>query len=419
MDTYEEFLENHSLEDLKSIEFLMPDEKSSLIWNVSISDDLDKYIDLPSKAPNLNTIAISENGNQDYYKFIRNFVKNCNEDVRMNYSMIYGMSGKEFLQGEEIIESIIKEMDDKWTKKQKVSYVHYKMGELISYYPDFVFDGKEFNTALNKRSMWKSLTKGLNVCNGITSIEKNILKRIGVDSRVLSSGTHAFLLSEVEGGNLISDATWDLSSSLYQGKPQYFGLTYKELREKEKGISESHRLENPPENVVKIDDKELRDIYKSIGITDENGNFKMPIYHEIQKINSRTWENNQEKLNAFLKMFTEKFPKEATHLSETREILEYSMITLGIDKNLVNTRFVYNKDDKNNQKKILALHIGEKELENTMHILNLETMNFDKIELREFDKQYRTHTLDTTTPFWKKYIKENELEEDVDKDREE
>ena len=37
MDTYEEFLENHSLEDLKSIEFLMPDEKSSLIWNVSIS----------------------------------------------------------------------------------------------------------------------------------------------------------------------------------------------------------------------------------------------------------------------------------------------------------------------------------------------------------------------------------------------
>lgn len=75
MDTYEEFLENHSLEDLKSIEFLMPDEKSSLIWNVSISDDLDKYIDLPSKAPNLNTIAILENGNQDYYKFIRNFVK--------------------------------------------------------------------------------------------------------------------------------------------------------------------------------------------------------------------------------------------------------------------------------------------------------------------------------------------------------
>ena len=32
---------------------------------------------------------------------------------------------------------------------------------------------------------------------------------------------------------------------------------------------------------------------------------------------------------------------------ETREILEYSMITLGIDKNLVNTRFVYNKDDEN------------------------------------------------------------------------
>ena len=69
-------------------------------------------------------------------------------------------------------------------------------------------------------------------------------------------------------------------------------------------------------------------------------------------------------------------------------------------------------DDENNEKKILALHIGEDDLKNNMNLLNLEEMKFDKIDLKDFDKQYRTHTLDTTIPFWKKYIRENELEEE-------
>ena len=37
-----------------------------------------------------------------------------------------------------IIEDVISQINPDWSVKQKLAFLHYKMGELISYVPDFI-----------------------------------------------------------------------------------------------------------------------------------------------------------------------------------------------------------------------------------------------------------------------------------------
>ena len=41
-----------------------------------------------------------------------------------------------------------------------------------------------------------------------------------------------------------------------------------------------------------------------------------------------------------------------------------------------------------------------------MYLLDLKGKQFKDIDLLDFDKKYRLHNLDMTTPFWKKYLPE-------------
>ena len=142
--------------------------------------------------------------------------------------------------------------------------MHYKIGELISYAPDFNFNGMFVNSenSTDTRNIWKSLVNGKSVCNGITSIVRNILSRVGISTKELSSDTHSFLLVETEDGNIIIDPTWDLKNTLYGARPMYFGKTYEQLREQEQGLSNAHKLKYPPENVIEIPEEELREIFR-------------------------------------------------------------------------------------------------------------------------------------------------------------
>ncbi len=382
---------------------------------MSIEEFRDKYDVRIDDLEEFTRIQVREDESQEFYQELAEYVKNCNIKISIANGIVGNATREDFLQGEEMIEKIVKEIQPNWTKKQIVAYVHYKIGELISYVPDFNFNGMFVNSANSNdtRNIWKSLINGKSVCNGITSISRNILSRVGVSTRELSSGTHSFLLAETEEGNIITDSTWDLKNTLYGARPMYFGKTYEQLREQEDGLSNAHKLEYPPENVIEIPEEELREIYYTLGYAKEDRTFIFPILDRVTEINGNGYENKKEKLNAFFTMFTKDFSKEVTHLSETRTILESCLYELGIEPRNLHTKFIYKKEDNDCNNPYLSLLINdEQQREQVIYCLDLDIMQFRNMDLIELDDKYKIHDLDTANPFWKKYLSKDEREND-------
>lgn len=417
MITYEEFIKKNNINELHILSF---EKEETMLEDALIQDDPREYIDVAQRAKELGLIKVDPIQNAEYYEYLTEFIGNCNEDVKISNGLIGIASKTEYLKSEEIIKEVLTEVNPEWTTKQKLAYVHYKMGELISYIPDFNFAGKYIGSPMvnNSRNIWKSIVDEKSVCNGVTYIERNILSRMGIKTRELSSGTHSFLLTETEEGNIITDATWDLSNTLYKARPQYYGITYENLRKQEEGISNAHKLKNPPENVIEISDEELREIYHSIGLTKEDRTFPFPVLDKVQEINSKKFISTEEKLKTFLNMFKKDFSKESTHLSETRDIIEMCIEELGIPKNNLKTRFVYQKEDEDLEKPYLIFHIDTEDLRDKIRFFDIDEMSFKDINLKEFDEKYKLHDLDTTEPFWKTYIQEQNIEHDMQNEEE-
>ncbi len=382
---------------------------------MSIEELRDKYDIRIDDLEEFTRIQVREDESQEFYQQLVEYVKNCNNKISIANGIVGNASKEDFLQGEEIIEKVVKEIQPNWTKKQIAAYVHYKIGELISYVPDFNFNGMFVNSANSSdaRNIWKSLANGKSVCNGIISIARNILSRVGVTTRELSSGTHSFLLVETEDGNIITDPTWDLKNTLYGARPMYFGKTYEQLRQQEEGLSNAHKLEYPPENVIEIPEEELREIYYTLGYAKEDRTFTFPILDRVSEINGNRYENTKEKIGAFLTMFTKEFPKEATHLSETRTILESCLYELGIEPKDLYTKFIYKKEDNGCDNPYLSLLINdEQQRRQEVYCLDLDIMQFRNMDVIELDSEYKIHDLDTASPFWKKYLSKEVRETD-------
>ena len=410
MITYEEFLKENNINKILSINFT---SERSILDDAVIPDSPNKYIDIARKAKELVYVKVPPVQSSQYYKDLKIFIENCSNNIKIIHSVMGEVEKGDFLQGEEIIEKIIQEINPQWSKKQMLAYVHYKIGEIVSYIPDFNYIQNYINLPIvnNSRNIWKSIVDKKSVCNGITEIQRNILSRLGIKTEELSSGTHSYMLTQTEEGNIITDATWDLKNTLYGARPMYFGVTYEELLEQEKGISNAHKLKNPPENVIKIPEEELREIYYSIGLTSEDRKFFLPILEKVNNINNQEFNSTEEKIDMFLTMFIQNFSREATHLSETRSMLEVCINDLGIKSQDIKTKFVYSKDDEDCEKPYLITHINNETTKDKIIFLNIDEMKFDKIDIREFDKSYKVHDLDTSNAFWKQYLPSKEIKE--------
>lgn len=412
--TKEEFINeyNNKFNEITMLQFF--DEKNLLY--TSISDSPINYVEFADKFTNLKTISLDKVQSSDCYNSIKEFIKKCNDDIKIVNGLVGTATKEEFLRSEEKINGIIDNINPEWNVKQKTAYVHYMLGKIVSYSPDFCFSGKYVGSkaAKDARNIWKSIDAGTSVCNGITNIERNILSRMGIKTKELSSGTHSFLLVETEDGNIITDATWDLANTLFEARPMYYGKTYEQIVEMDGPLSHAHRLEETPEDIIEIPEKEMREIYHSIGITTEDRNFKLPILEKVDEINRQGLNTEREKIDVFFKMFTSDFSKEATHLSETRTILEKCFITLGIDGKSIMTKFVYAKEDKECEKPCLCIHFSNENMQNNIVVLNNEKDKFENIDLENFDNLYKPHDEDTREPFWKKYLEKEEKQNTVE-----
>lgn len=196
-------------------------------------------------------------------------------------------TASEYIEAEKWIEHVLDLLKPEYTTIQKIAIIDNEIGKRISYSPDF--DTEVFKKE-DARALYKIISSGYGVCNGIARVEQYLFDRAGLDLKyeIVSSGNHAFIklidaefeLSNGEKvvGTTILDPTWNLAAHRFGGKPKNFCISYEEARKSDifndGEDSKCHKNdEKLSDATFNLDDASLRNLFKSVELADENGNF--------------------------------------------------------------------------------------------------------------------------------------------------
>ena len=309
----------------------------------------------------------------------------------------WSSSASEYLDAEKWIEKVMYKLKPEYTDAQKIAIIDNEIGQKISYSPDFeteVFDSNDC------RALYKIISSGYGVCNGIARVEQYLIERAGLDieCEIVSSGRHAFIklnnmefeLSNGERvvGTTILDPTWNLTDHRFNCRPNNFCMSYEEARKND--VDEEGKDHNCHKNdeelhdaTFNLDDASLRKLFKSVGLTDKSS------------------ELNQRYKNDPLKNLEEQFlllkkvcPEFASCQNSTMSIL-YDLILdnefLKYDKCEVNR--VYNKSDKD-KRPITFVYINFEELGEKFYYADKEKGEFIYISKEEFLEQFECYKAD-------------------------
>lgn len=420
MVTYDEFMQsNKHLKALKELHIGKKSKETALSWTedvrATILGNPAEYLDVAQKAQELETIIINstEIHDKEWYEAVRSFVRNCKENIQISNVLAGSCTKEEFFAAEDIIEGIVNQIKPEWNAKQKLAFVHFKMGELVTYMADYPANSKPPTPkCLNDvRNIWKSLTSGITVCNGVTYIERSILSRVGVTTKELSSGVHRFMLTETEDGNIITDATWDLSSTAFGCRPQYFGKTYEEFRQIDGTQSNAHRLQEIPENIIGISSEELKEIYYSIGIIGEDRKFNSKISELLDEMNSEEFASQEDRTKRLWELIEEKIGDKFSHIEECKSMIENCLRWNGVDIENVTSQYVYAPTDNEFRQPKLVISVKENDDTRVTKIIDPNGDSVFDISLESLHDNFRYHKNNTQEPFWESELKrKNEAE---------
>ena len=268
-----------------------------IVPDLTSEDDIEIYKGL-DELLFVNAVSLDEGQRSKLMKLI----VLCPEIDISDYLGITSSTGREYINGEAWIQTVIQGINQDWTNIQKIAYVDHAIGRRISYSPDAQ---TEVSDESKIRSLWKIIDTGYGVCNGIAQIEKYILDRLGIESELISSGNHSFLkLKDVEisnsdgttkRGDTILDPTWNLTAQRYGGLPDNFCINYSTAREhdidRDGKDFECHKNDEKLSSAtLELDEDSIREIYKSIGLTDKDGIFPMQkLAEECREIDSHKY----------------------------------------------------------------------------------------------------------------------------------
>lgn len=291
---------NYSKDYITALRMKISDNGRSygkIVPDLTSEDDIEIYKGL-DELLFVNAVSLDEGQRSKLMKLI----VLCPEIDISDYLGITSSTGREYINGEAWIQTVIQGINQDWTNIQKIAYVDHAIGRRISYSPDAQ---TEVSDESKIRSLWKIIDTGYGVCNGIAQIEKYILDRLGIESELISSGNHSFLkLKDVEisnsdgttkRGDTILDPTWNLTAQRYGGLPDNFCINYSTAREhdidRDGKDFECHKNDEKLSSAtLELDEDSIREIYKSIGLTDKDGIFPMQkLAEECREIDSHKY----------------------------------------------------------------------------------------------------------------------------------
>ena len=310
-------------------------------------------------------------------------------------------TAKEFIEAEQWISSVLEGINEEWSDIQKIAYIDNRIGKKISYSPDFETEVFDFQ---NARALWRIVTSEKGVCNGIAQIENYILARAGIESEMVSSGGHSFLKlknitiptkeGEKEGDTLI-DPTWNLAPQRFGARPQCFCLSYEELRKNDilsNGTDrESHKNEKLKNITLSLDDEYLREVYKSIGLTNEDGTF--PIKTLVESL-TQCKSSGQKGIQERLEIFSAYYPEFANCNDSSTVMLKSAVLNPEIiDFERCIVKRVYSRNDEEKEP-ILYVYANCKEEGKMFYVADKEEKQFIPMNEEEFEKDYECYEED-------------------------
>lgn len=206
-------------------------------------------------------------------------------------------SGQEYIEAEKWITSVMSKLKPEYTSAQKIAIIDNEIGKKISYSPEHStknFDLNAINNGANAaRCLWKIISSGYGVCNGIANVEQYIFNRVGIESEFIVGSEHAFLKVEnvdieLSNGqfakiNGILDPTWNLAAHRFGGPPKNFIISYEEARkhdiDSQGNDVQAHLCDEKLQNLnITLDDNDLKYLFQSVGITNSDGTFPLELF---------------------------------------------------------------------------------------------------------------------------------------------
>lgn len=314
-------------------------------------------------------------------------------------------TGKEYIIAEEWIDGVLNNIDVSWTDLQKIAYIDKKIGEKISYTPDF---GTETCNRSEARSLWKILNTGYGVCNGIAQIEQYILGREGIESERIDCMDHSFLKIEdiefeSEEGKVVSDAifdpTWNLAANKYDARPSLLCISYEQARKLDIDPGGKDTMchlndEKLSSCTHTIDDEYLKELHHSIGFLNEDREFRITEMlrdnDEISRLNLDT----QESINKRLELIKRYCPEFAQFNNSTIGIMKTVMESQKNIGHCVIDRVYSREDEKKNA--VTYMYVSTLEDEKIFYVVDSEKEVFTKYAKNGFEEKFECYMEDLT-----------------------
>lgn len=378
-------------------------------YTVKIAVDLDRSLEDYRGLDNLISINPEEFTEEQKTAFMKlcDICPNLEVISNLNKDVAYFSTASEYREAEEWISHVISSLNPEYSKAQKMAVIDNAIGKRISYSPDF--DTEVFNRA-NCRALWKIISSGYGVCNGIAKVEQYMLSKVGIESELISSGTHAFLkIKDIElplangetvRGNTIVDPTWNLTTHRFGGRPNNFCISYEQARkndvDSEGKDHETHKNDEQLQDAtVYLDEQSLRQLFKSVGLAERDGQFPIKDMLEQSKQIDETYANQPEKnISEQFSLLRQKNPEFAICQNSSMSILRGILLNnenLQFNKCAVNR--VYDRTDEQ-KRPIMFVYIDSDELGQRFYFADKGQGKFVEMPKEEFTKQFECYDTD-------------------------
>ncbi len=316
-------------------------------------------------------------------------------------------TGKEYKEAEEWIATLLNSLKPKYTEAQKLAIIDNAIGKKISYSPDFE---TEISNSEDCRNIWKIISSGYGVCNGIARVEQYILSKIGIESEVISGKNHAFLKiknielplanGEIVKGNTIVDPTWNLANHRFGAAPDNFCKSYQEIRKndinKKGDDSFSHKNDEELQDAtLNLDDNSLTQLFKSVGLTHENGKFPITDICMKSQLLDILYENQPyQNIEKHLNLLSKVCPEFAICQNSSMRILSDILLNKKYIKfKKCVAKRVYDRKDKQ-KRPVLYVYIDLGEKGKKFYYADKEEAQFKELPQEEFVKKFECYKKD-------------------------
>lgn len=322
------------------------------------------------------------------------------------FSGICMSTGKEYIEGEKWIQSIIDKLKPEYSTAQKIAIIDYEIGNRVSYSPD---EGTEIFSDTDCRALWRIICSGYGICNGVANLEHYILKRAGIESEIISSGNHAFLkLNNIEVplanggtmvGNTILDPTWNLAAHRFGGKPENFFISYEEARKHDISKGKDYKCHKNDEELsdatLNLDDKSLRMLFASVGLANQKGVFPIDnMLRESKALHEKYATSPEQDIQQQFELLSRVCPEFATCQNSSIRIIADDLL---YDENLQFDRLVVKKvfDKQDPEKRpVMYVYIESEELGRRFYYADKDKGQMIGIPESEFVQRFECYDMD-------------------------